>query len=122
MTKTKIHAKKQITVLVITQNQLLGGVLEVLLSDEFTLSAYQTGQNPFEQQKLIEFIDRHQPQVVILEHGTISEAYLMNYLVQYGRTRLILINSSGNQIQVHDHFPVLLTEVADFTSLLLIPD
>lgn len=121
MAKPTIHVKEQTAVLVITQNRLLGDVLEFLLSDQFVLYAYQISQNAFDRHKLLEFIDRHRPQVIILEQGAINETYLMNHLLGYGRTRLILVNSQGNQIHIHDHFPVLLTQVSDFTSLLLIP-
>ncbi|MBK8903191.1 MAG: hypothetical protein IPM53_18540 [Anaerolineaceae bacterium] len=121
MANSIIQVKEQTAVLVITQNRLLGDVLEFLLSAAVDLYAYQISPASFDHDRLFEFIDLHRPPVIILEQGTLNEISVTNHLVKYGRTRLILVNTQSNQIRIHDHSPVLLTQAVDLTSLLLIP-
>jgi len=88
------------------------------MGNEFTRHTYPINQNAFNGKSLLKFVEVHQPAVVILEEDDAIKRCLMNHLLTNGRTRLALINSQNNQVQVQDCFPVALTQGAEFPSLL----
>lgn len=116
--KNRYREEPKKAVLVVTKNRLLGDVLVHLLGNEFALYPYPVTLNAFNRKSLLSFIELHQPAVVILEEDDTIKSFLLNHLPQYGRTRLILINSQSNQVHVQECFPITLTQSADFSSLL----
>lgn len=111
-----LPARRKVRVLVVTRNLLLGDLLESLLCNVFTLCVHRVRADS---DSLLEAIDRHRPQVIVLEDGLIADSTIrfLGQALPYGRIRLILVNVETNQVHVYDKFPVSLLGTADFIAL-----
>ena len=111
-------AQGKARVLVVTQNLLLGDVLESLLDSVFTLPAHRVMRVGAD--ALLEGIDQFRPEVVVLEEGLVGNgsSCLLSQLLKYGRIRIILVNLEKNRLHVYDTFPVSLIQSTDFITLI----
>lgn len=103
-------------VLVVTQNILLGDVLEKLLANIFRPGTSQILRlNSYD---LSERIHLYQPDVIVLEKGLVGELSLWSrQQLRNGRIPIILVHPQENQVQVCGQFPITLTQIADFTAI-----
>ena len=95
---------------------MLGDLLESLLCNLFTLCVHRVRANS---DSLLEAIDRHRPQVIVLEEGLIGDSpfRLLSHMVHAGRIRLIFVSREENRLHVYDKYQVALTQAADLIAL-----
>jgi hypothetical protein len=111
------HKQRQVRVLMMTQNTLLGDVLESILSQTISLLVHRilfASADVFWQAT-----DDYQPEVIILEDGFIHEGSLClsRQWADNDHHCIILVSPQENQIQVHNKFQYSITHVTDFISL-----
>jgi hypothetical protein len=108
----------KVRVLVVIRNNLLGDILDSLLSSAFRLQILNV--LCVEPAGLVEGINLHKPDVIVVEEGLMKETHLQfpDNSLSIGRIRIITINPAANQVQVYDKYQISLTQFADFVSLI----
>lgn len=104
-------------VLLVTSNLLLRDVLQSLLANLFTLQIHwvmcvRSGS-------FLQGIKKYRPEVVVLEESLETDEVIcfLGHVLNYGRVRLILVNSQGNQVRVLDKYQVSLTQANELINL-----
>ena len=118
MVNQATNKQRQMRVLMMTQNSLLGDALESILSQAINLLVHRILFADAD--GLLQATNDYQPEVIILEEGIVCESSLClsNQWLDNGRLCIILVSPEVNQIHVHDKFRVSLTRAADFIALI----
>lgn len=117
MVKQATNKQRQMRVLMMTQNSLLGDALESILSQAISLLVHRVffaNADGF-----LQTTNDYQPEVIILEEGVLCESSLClsPQWSNNGRLCIIIVSPEVNQVHVHNKFRVSLTQAADFIAL-----
>lgn len=105
-------------ILVLRNQLLMNAGLQILLSRQESLEVI--GKEIQNQDDLFRFIERLQPDVIIVDEGILAPklADLLKFLQNYPKKRTIIMSLEENQIQVYDTKQIQLHQLDDFLALL----
>jgi hypothetical protein len=111
--------RDMVQVMVITQNILLGDLLEILLAEAAITRVQRVWQT--HPDYVLEQIDHYQPAVLVLEEGLLDEdcLLLLNNEQGRGRRQIILVHPQKNRVRVYAERQVTLTQSSDFIALVV---
>ena len=105
-------------ILILRNNLLMNAGLQNLLSGQESLEVI--GKEIQNQDDLFRFIERIQPDVIIVDEGILAPklADLLKFLQSYPKKRTIIMSLEKNQIQVYDTKQIELHQLGDFLDIL----
>jgi chemotaxis response regulator CheB len=106
------------TVLLIESGHFIGGVIRSLFTRCETLNVIEA--SPASSRELIQLVNQARPQVVVLD-DTVRADYL-SHLLKYMRNsdgiRVVVVNTSSNQLEVYEKQQIPVRQTADFLAAL----
>lgn len=106
------------TVLLIESGQFIGGVIRSLFTNLEALNVIEAA--PSNSRELMRLVNRYRPQIVVLDDTVRAEylAHLQRYMRSSLGIRVIVVNTSSNQVEVYEKQQIPVMQTADFLAIL----